>query len=92
MSDEIEDYWEDIRFYKPDPIIQLRAEEMARKKIAEEMSVNVKDYSHVSFDRFVEAMRARREALRESTLIQDLHERPAMLNEFEEAFRARRPR
>jgi hypothetical protein len=93
VGDDIEDYWEDIRFYPPeppDPIIRLRAEEMARKAIAEELGVDVKDYIHIPFDRFIEAMRALRASRMEAALIRDLHERPVMLNEFQEAFRARR--
>jgi hypothetical protein len=57
---DIESYWEDIRVYPVNPIIQLRAEDMARKSIAEEMGVDPKDYSHVTFDRFVEVMQTLR--------------------------------
>ena len=52
-DDSIESYWEDIRFYPPepvDPIIKLRAEDRVRKDIAEELGEDAYDYRHVSFE------------------------------------------
>jgi len=78
-EDDIESYWEDIRFYPPepvDPIIKLRAEEQAREALAEELGEDAYDFRHLPFERFLEVMRSIRASRMESTLIRDLHERP----------------
>lgn len=78
-DDDIESYWEDIRLYPPepvDPIIQLRAEDLARKTIAEELGMDPKQFVGYTFDRFLEVTRLIRDTRRDSTLIIDLHELP----------------
>ncbi len=78
-EDDIESYWEDIRFYPPepvDPIIQLRAEDLARKTIAEELGMDPKQFRGYTFDQFLEVTRLIRDNRRDSTLIRDLHELP----------------
>lgn len=52
-DDDIESYWEDIRFYPPkpvDPIIQLRGEDLFRKEIAESLGLSFEDVRHLSFE------------------------------------------
>jgi hypothetical protein len=77
-DDDIESYWEDIRFYPPepvDPIIQLRAEDLARKTIAEELGEDAYDFRHLPLERFMDAMRSIRDR-QISKEIRDLHELP----------------
>jgi hypothetical protein len=78
-DDDIDSYWEDIRFYPPDPvdpIIQLRAEDQVRKSIAEELGLTLEDYSSITFDRFMELTRAMKSNKLAAQQIRDLHERP----------------
>jgi hypothetical protein len=78
-DDDIESYWEDIRLYPPepvDPIIQLRAEDLARKTIAEELGEDAYDFRHLPLERFMEAMRSIRDNRQASKEIRDLHELP----------------
>lgn len=84
-DDDIESYWEDIRFYPPDPvdpIIRLRAEDQVRKSIAEELGLNLKNYSRITFDRFMELTRAMKSNKLASQQIRDLHELPVPQGEI----------
>ena len=106
-NDPIESYWEDIRFYKPDPIIQLRAEDRFKAGLCREAGLSLEDVRHLSLDDLQTVVRAKQ--------ILRLAEQPRMvspldglvaggrtvseseaallnLNELQEVVRAIRPR
>lgn len=69
-EDDIESYWKGIRFYQEpvEPSIQLRAEDVARKAIAEELGLNLDDYQGITFEWFLEVTRSIRERRRRAGL------------------------
>ena len=63
MADDIESYWEDIRFYPPEPVdprIQLRAEDLARKDLVKESGLTEESTQMMTLNELREVVRALR--------------------------------
>ena len=62
-EDDIESYWEDIRFYPPEPVdprIQLRAEDRFKKELAKEAGLPEEAPQMMTLNELQEVVRALR--------------------------------